>query len=204
MTISTYSELQTAAADWLSRSDLTSFIPDAIMLFEDYANKKLRHRKMVATTDLAPASGVCTLPDDYLEHIRVVEKASIRRELSYITPQYADQRYPDRTGGLASQFTIVGSSLRMFPVSSNDHELTYYQKIPALTDANTTNWLLTEAPHLYLRGTQFMLLTVMDEMDTPRFTAIADLTRTMTDQLNEQNEMALYSRAPMHIRGHTP
>lgn len=204
MAISTYAELKTAVGDWLARSDLTSYTGDFVTLAEDYLNKKVRHRKMVATTDLTPASGVCTLPTDYLEHIRVVEKASIRRELSYIAPQYADQRYPDRTAGLAQNFTLVGNNLRMFPVSSNDIELTYYQKIPALSDANTTNWLLSESPHLYLRACQVMALEFAGETDTSRFQVASEMSRSMLDSLNEQNEMALYSRAPMHIAGVTP
>jgi hypothetical protein len=38
------------------------------------------------------------------------------------------------------------------PLSTNDIELTYYAKVPALSDSNTTNWLLTAHPGLYIHG----------------------------------------------------
>ena len=39
------------------------------------------------------------------------------------------------------------------PTGDTDVVLTYYQKIPALSDTQTTNWLLTKSPDLYLYST---------------------------------------------------
>jgi hypothetical protein len=152
MAITNYSELQTAVADHLDRSDLSSYIPDFIVLSEARFNQTLRHRKMEAIEDLTPSSGVVSLPSDYLEYIRVVDKGSNRRELRSITPHAADQYYGDSPTGTACDFAIVGSSLYTYPQTSNTVELTYYQKIPDLA-TNTTNWLLTESPGLYLHAT---------------------------------------------------
>ena len=52
----TYSALQTAVGDWLARPDLSSNIPDFIMLFETEANRTLRTRNMEITTLLYPAT----------------------------------------------------------------------------------------------------------------------------------------------------
>ena len=38
------------------------------------------------------------------------------------------------------------------PTASYDYVLTYFQSIPALGNAATTNWLLTREPSLYLYG----------------------------------------------------
>jgi hypothetical protein len=38
------------------------------------------------------------------------------------------------------------------PDTTYDGELTYYAKIPSLSDSNTSNWLLAYAPDLYLYG----------------------------------------------------
>ena len=46
MAIGTYSELQTAVANWLTRADLTSRIPEAIAMAEAEFNDTLRHRNM--------------------------------------------------------------------------------------------------------------------------------------------------------------
>ena len=36
------------------------------------------------------------------------------------------------------------------PSGATSLSIDYYQRIPALTSSNTTNWLLTDHPHLYL------------------------------------------------------
>lgn len=203
MSITTASELKTAVADWMARSDLTSYLDDFITLAEGYLNRELRHRKMVAQTDLTPTSGSCTLPTDYLHYVRVVEKASIRRELSFVTPQFVDEWYPARTSGLSNDFTIIGSTLTMYPVSSNDIELTYYQKLPTLV-SNSSNWLLADTPGLYLNACKLMALEFVNETDTPRFATVARMTRQLVDEMNAESEMALYHNAGMRISGATP
>ena len=52
MAITIYSELKTAVANFLSRSDLTSRIPEFITLGEDRIGKDLRIRAMEATVDI--------------------------------------------------------------------------------------------------------------------------------------------------------
>jgi hypothetical protein len=148
----TYAELKASFGDggWFLANDLAARIDDFIDMFEAYANTKLRCRQMETVADLTPTSNVCTLPTDYLEYKRVVEKASIRRRLSYITEDAADRLYPTRSSGLACHFMIVGSSLTALPLSANNIELTYYAKVPALSDSATTNWLLTAHPGLYV------------------------------------------------------
>lgn len=154
MAITTRDELKTAITNWYrDRQDLSEFTDECIELTEGHCNTVLRCREMEAKTDLTPTSNVCTLPSDYLEYKRVVELASIRRRrLDYITEDAADSFYPTRDAGLSCHFMIIGDELTALPLSSNDIELTYYQKIPALTSSNTTNWLLTRLPNLYLHG----------------------------------------------------
>lgn len=203
MALDSLANVKTAALEGLDRSDLSSYANDFITMAEGHFNRNLRHRKMVTTTDITPTSNVYTLPTDYLHAIRVVEKASIRRELKAIAPSVADQYYPSRASGLACDYTIVGSSLTAFPLSSNDIELTYYQKIPTLID-NDPNWLLTEAPQLYYRGIQMEALIFADETDTVRFKTIAQLVEMLISELNGQSDLALYSNMTMRIAGPTP
>lgn len=205
-----YSGLQTALADWSARTDLTSVIPSFIEFstamfnhgIPDRGVAPLRVREMETVADLTPTSGACTLPDDYLQYRRVVEKASIRRELQYIAPSYTDQQYPDRAGGLACDFTIIGSSLYMFPVSGNDIELTYYAAIPNLSDSATTNWLLTKQPNLYLHaGLVQLAMYTKDNALLERSMALVTMT---IDGLNRTNELANFARAGTRMKGMTP
>jgi hypothetical protein len=203
MALGTLAEIKTAALDELDRPDLSAFANDFVTLAEGHFNRNLRHRKMVTTVDISPASNVYALPTDYLHAVRVVEKRSIRRELQFVTPGYVDQAYPDRPSGLPSDYTIVGSNLFVYPYTANDVELTYYQKIPTLV-SNDPNWLLTDNPQIYLRGIQLEALAFINETGSPRFQFTTTILNRLIDEMNEESEMALYSGASMRLRGCTP
>lgn len=203
MSITTATELKTAVGTWLARTDLSDYGDDFITLAEAHLNRELRHRKMVAQTDLSPTSNVYTLPSDYLHYVRVVEKVSPRRELRFITATAADQQYPLQSSGLGVDFTIIGSELTVFPLSTNDIELTYYQKLPTLV-SNSSNWLLADAPGLYLSVCRMMALDFIDETDTARFQSVAKMARQLIDSMNSESDLALYARAGVRMMGVTP
>ncbi len=152
MAIVDYSTLQTAVASWLQRSDLTSNIPDFISLFEACANRRLRVRQMEATATLTPASGAVALPDDYLSWRRVTWTGSPRIELEFVHPSVLQGYYPTSPADVPKLFTIEGSTLKVAPQDTTPLEFDYFQKIPSLSSGNTTNWLLTANPDLYLFG----------------------------------------------------
>jgi hypothetical protein len=152
MAITTYAQLQAAVASWLDRDDLTTEIVDFITLFEAVANRRLRVRQMETSTTLTPSSGSATLPSDYLQWRRVTWTGSVRQELEYVHPSYLQALYPDTPSDTPTVFTIEGSTLKVRPTSETGLEFDYYQKIAALSDAATTNWLLTAHPDLYLFG----------------------------------------------------
>ena len=51
-------------------------------------------------------------------------------------------------------FAIVGENFRVLPTpdSTYAYELVYYADLAKLSVSNTTNWLLTQAPDIYLYG----------------------------------------------------
>jgi hypothetical protein len=192
--ITTYAELKTAIPTWYKdRSDLADYADVIIDLAEAYFNLSLRVRKMEEKTDLTPVLNVCTLPSDYIEYKRVVELASIRRPLDYITEEGADRAYPSRASGLACHFMIVGDDLTALPLSSNDIELTYYQAIPALSGSNTTNWLLTKAPNLYLHTCKMYAAEFTE--DTATFTKEVALVTRFVELLQEQDNRGKFGNA---------
>jgi hypothetical protein len=198
--ITDYSSLKNEMLSWYKdRTDLAGFADTVVDLTEAYFNLKLRVREMEATTDLTPTDNVCTLPSDYIEYKRVVELASIRRPMEYITEDAADRIYPTRASGLACNFMIVGDDLTALPLSSNDIELTYYQKIPALSDSNTTNWLLTKLPNLYLH-TGMMYLAELAE-DDAKMTKEIPLVERFVDLLNAADNRGKFGNAGVTLTG---
>ena len=60
MSFSTYSDLETQVANWLHRSDLTTYIPDFITLFEAVAARRMMVRPQETTTILVPSAPTAT------------------------------------------------------------------------------------------------------------------------------------------------
>ena len=154
MAITTYAELKTAIGDWLNRADLDQKIPDFIRLAESTLNDVLRQADMVAqTTGITITSGRATLPADALEVVYAQVASAEDEPLEQVSPQQLTMLRRTRTRDAANPrfFAIIGRQIVVTPTpSSGSLDIDYYQRIPALTDSNTTNWLLTDAPHVYL------------------------------------------------------
>lgn len=150
--ISNYSELKTAIANWLDHSLFTARIPEFIALFEAAANRRLRVRQMETSIDLTPSSGSAAVPTDYLAWRRVTWTGAPRVELQYVHPSYLQAAYPSSPADVPRIFTIEGATLKVRPVDDTALEFDYFQRVPALSDSATTNWLLSAHPDLYLFG----------------------------------------------------
>lgn len=204
MAITTYAELKTSISNWLmGRDDLTAVIPDFITLAESRINRALRVREMEATTTLTPASNVCTLPSDFIEARRVLANSDPLSVLEPISPDYAIENYSSNPSGSVPMFyTIFGSSLTAYPLSASTITLVYYQKVPALSDANTTTWLLTKAPELYLYGSLIEAAPYLE--DDARMQTWLALFQAGVQALINADTRAVYGKATARIRGVTP
>lgn len=156
MALATYSDLLASVASWLNRDDLTAVIPDFVTLFERFANREIRTGAMEAETTLTAgaSSPLIDLPADLAEIRWIVPTASPDATLKPISPQQGDTLYSTPIGAPYA-YAVVGSQIKVYPTpaSGTTFTLHYYQEIPALSDANTTNWLLTDHPDIYLYGT---------------------------------------------------
>lgn len=154
MALDTYPALKTSIATWAMRTgdpEYEAAIPDFIDLVERRLNRTLRVAEMEVTGPVTLTDGAGTLPADFLEARRAVA-GSPSYALELVAPGFATDEYPTNYGGYARHFSVIGNTLQTYPSSAGPVSLTYYAKIPALSDANTTNWLLDKAPDLYLYG----------------------------------------------------
>jgi hypothetical protein len=153
MSLDTYANLKTEIAAWTSRTDLTSQLDTFIDLFESWANRNLRTRQM-ENEAYASAAEYIALPDDYLELRDIQWQGSPRRQLQYVTPEYADMYDTDGATGLPVYYTLVGNQLRLIPAPDSDTtvRISYWQSITPLDGTNTSNWLLAAYPDAYLYG----------------------------------------------------
>ena len=198
MAIVTYSDLQTAIANWMVRDDLTSRIPDFIDLFEARINRMLRVRQMETTASLTPSSGVASLPADFLEWRSLTYMGTVQNDIEYVVPSVFTELYPDTPSDTPPTiFTIVGSSINMMPIDTANTtvRLDYYATIAQLSVSNTTNWLLTAYPDLYLFGSLVEgFLYIMDPDASQMWKARAD------EIIQEIVRLDAFSRAPSSMR----
>jgi hypothetical protein len=205
MALDTYANLQTAIISYAFRtgdSEFTAAVPDFITLTESRLNRVLRVREMEESATISVALGYGWLPDDYLEFRRVVANTSPANPLELVTPDFAASEYATSYSGYPVHFTLIGDRIRVFPSTDATLALNYYAKIPALSDSNTTNWLLTKAPELYLYGALVEAAPFM--MDDARANVWGTLFQKALKDLQDADTSARYSRATMRVSGPTP
>lgn len=153
MAISTYAELQTAVSNWLDRSDLTSRIPEFIALCEDSLNKRLRIRAMENRATATVDEEYVALPTGFLEMRNFQLNTSPKTRLDFVTPENIDTFWTGSTTGKPLFYTFIGGEIQLAPAPGGSYtaEMDFYKKLDLATDA--TNWVLTNAPRLYLYGT---------------------------------------------------
>ena len=150
--LTSYSGLKTSIANLLNRSDLTDYIDGFIDMFEADVDNDLRTVWQEATVDVTPSSGRITLPADFLNARQVRAKTNPTVNLTPTTLDFIDTRYRDRPSGTPRYYAVSNGTMLILPTTTSDIELTYYQEITKLSDANTTNWLLEMSPQMYLYG----------------------------------------------------
>ena len=155
MAITTYSELQSSVGDWLNRSDLSSVIPDFITLAEAQFNRSIRHRKMVTRSTATISERYSATPTDWMQTVALNLQTDPIEPLEYITQeQINEKRHASSASGRPKYFTMVGTEFEVYtsPDASYTAEVVYYGKVEALSDSNTSNWLLSLSPDIYLYG----------------------------------------------------
>lgn len=155
MALNTYAALQSAIADYMARDDLTAQIPDFITLNESRLNKVLRTRHQETTNSAFTINSATeTLPTDFLEARTLVIQGSPNVVLEYLSASDLETTYTSGSGK-PQHYTIIGDNFKFGPSPDTTYTgtLVYYAKIPALSVSNTSNWVLTNYPDLYLYGT---------------------------------------------------
>lgn len=193
--ITTYAELQTAVANWMARDDLTDRIPDFIALAEAKFNRTLfvpqmeqRATTTVDTTSTDPE--FISLPSDFQTMRRVrLSGVTGKPRLEFLSQtQIDDYRYSvGNIGGQPAFFTIKGTEIELARTPNEDYEIemVYRKNIPALS-VNSTNWLLSLAPDLYLYGALMEAAPYMQEDN--RIAVWGDAMKIALDQLNALGE----------------
>lgn len=202
MALDTYANLQTAVANWLDKAsdtDIAARAPEFIALAEAQMNRRLRVRQMISRAEATFTSGVEFLDEPTGDDPpALIEPISLTLEISETDIRYLERLAPERllankvgvtTSGEPQFYAHVGTSLQLLPIPGQDYtgELTYYGEIPALSDTNTSNWLLAAYPDAYLYGA--LLQGAPYLIDDERVATWGGLFQSALDDIQKSNRV---------------
>lgn len=154
--INNYGELQAAIASWLKRTELVNDIPGFISLAEDRFNRVIRTTEMETRSQANADNEYIGVPDDFLAVRAIRFMGNINRLLRYYSPAELTALKASGQTGNPTAYTVEDRQFKLFPAPTSSAtaaiEIDYLAKIPALSDTNTTNWLLTDHSDIYLFG----------------------------------------------------
>jgi hypothetical protein len=152
----TLSTLKQSIANRLGRNSLSNMLGEFITYGEariyngfrdlDVSVDPLRIRPMLA----AETASLSSLPDGFLsvERVTVPDGSGASPSLAYLTPQEFSNLLPG--GGSPRYYTIADGVVQVEGGQPKQFTLSYYRRFMPLAGDNDTNWLLQNAPQVYL------------------------------------------------------
>ena len=153
MALSTYSELQSAIANWLARPGdptLAPFIPDFIRLAEARINRDLRIRSMEQRATAEIDAAYVALPDRFLEMRNLQLNTDPVTRLELVSPEQIDALRTGSRSGRPRWYCVIGDEIQLAPAPDGPYtaEMTYWRQLEPLSLAEPSNWTLANAPDL--------------------------------------------------------
>ena len=204
MAINTFTTLKTAVADFLNRDDLTSATENFIALAESQINRDIRHWKMETRSSGQQSAGdeYSQVPSDWMETIRFHITDNGTSPLNLISrAAMSDKRASKEDAtGTPTHYTHADGQFQLYPTPSaeTNTELLYYAKTKALSSSNADNWLLLEAPDVYLYGTLLHSAPYLGEDE--RIAVWAQMYSAAVQQLNSASDKAKYSGSGLKLK----
>lgn len=160
MAITTYSELKSAIQDWCPRGDISTKTDEFIDLAESVFKRPpypptrrqiggIRLNKTRTSGTLTAGTATLALPSDFLEFNRFLLTATP----TVLIPVTSDYLGEVKRTGTGRPAYICVQDVFEFDVAPDDsyaYEVSYWPAVEALSDSNTTNFLLTNYPDVYL------------------------------------------------------
>lgn len=168
-----YSEITNLAEKYSGRSDteLTDRFDDFLSIAEARINRLIKVQQMAQrsyTTTIADAEYIA-LPTDFNGlrdiEVRADDASTIRHTPGYLSPEQMNIVAINPNSNL--YYTIIADQLQIHPPQDGQFlELVYYQKVPALTATDTTNWLSDDNPDAYIAGLMVEVSTFEADMES--------------------------------------
>ncbi len=155
MAITNYATLVTAVSAWVERANDSNYTGE-VDTFIDMAEARFNRaligdpRLEANTTLTTDSDGEATLPSDYLALKFAFWDSSTDIPLDVVSWEQLKRLNTADTSGNPCRLAIRNTTLKLGPIKAGSVDLNYYAKITPLDGTNTTNWLITLAPDVYL------------------------------------------------------
>jgi hypothetical protein len=201
----TYAELKTAIANYLNRSDLTSDLDTFIDNVEAELNRRLRTKDMIKRATATADSQYLTVPTDWIEAINVEITSNDFSPLFQQSIESLDvyRKSNNNSVGQPVYFAMVDDSIELAPTPDGEYtlQLTYYAKISALSDTNTSNFVSVSHPDVYLYGAlKHASIFLMEDERIPMFTQQFE---KALEEMRLEQEKAAFGKGSLMMRRRT-
>jgi len=208
MALSTYADLKTAVAAWLSVSatDLSSQIDNLITIAEERIFREVRNRTMETALNGTMANGVLALPSDYVALRYAYLDTAPNQALERRPAEWIYANYPYQTASGVPKYIGRNASNFIFaPYPDSQYTVlgVYYARLASVS--TTPNALFLANPDIYLMAclAEGGLLIGRDDR-IPMWEAkyqriLADVNGV--DKTEDQSGSALQMRVGTHITG---
>ncbi len=196
-----YSDLQAAIAAWMQDTTLTSVLPQMIALGERRLSRRLNTPDMEATATLTITNGVAPLPADLMELRGIyIEYDKVRTNLAEMSQSDFDNLYTTDYTGRPMHFTVQAGNIRVRPLPDLTYpiSITYKRKLPPLSDANPTNWLLMQHSDLYLFNS--IAVSEFFGWNDARLPMLKGWVDELIDEVNKAGQSKRYGVGPLVAR----
>ena len=202
MAITTYAELQSSIADFLNRDDLASVATSFISLAEADMQRRVRHWRMEKRSTAELDTQYSAIPADFVEVIRFHVTSGDTKPLELISQaELLDRKAKSlNTSGAPAYYAFTAGELEVYPAPDGtyDVELYYIASIPALSDSNTSNWLLEQYADAYLYGS--LVHSAPYLKDDARIQVWAALYQSAIDAINAESERSKYGGSGLRMK----
>ena len=201
MSIATYSELKTAVANYLARTDLTDQIPDFIRFAELRLRRELRIRQMLKSVTTATTGGDSTveLPSDFLEIRDFAVVTNPIQPLTYSSPAVFSRNTRSTESGKPLDYTILAAEFQLAPVPDGAYtlKLLYFAAPTFLGDTNSSNVFLANSPDALLYAS--LLEAEPYIMNDARINTWGTMYDRAISTITKSDESSQYSGVPLSM-----
>jgi hypothetical protein len=200
-----YSELKTNIANYLNRSDLTGQLDMFIDNVEGELNRRVRTKEMIKRATATADAQYLSLPTDWLEGINVEIASNNFSPLFQQSVESLDvyRKSINNATGQPVYYAFVDSTIELAPTPDSSYtlQLTYYSKVDALSDSNTSNFVLANHPDVYLYGAlKHASIYLMEDDRVAMFSALFE---KALEEIKMEQEKAEFGKGSLMQRRRT-